>query len=155
LAGSIVPNRYKLLLPQTLYRAMLEQALAERPHECCGLLAGVPGTDVVRAVRHFPLINDAAKKGANPQREYSSEASSLIAAHQAMRAAGLQEVAVYHSHPASAAIPSLKDLAQNAYGDLLMHLIISLNAGQSVLRGWWLWDDGFEEGSWEIAEDHG
>jgi [CysO sulfur-carrier protein]-S-L-cysteine hydrolase len=146
-----LPNRYTLLLPQMLYQAMVEQAVAELPHECCGLFAGVPGPDRVRAVQRFPLINSAT----TPTIEYLSEPRSTLAAHKAMRAAGLQEIAVYHSHPTSDPIPSQKDRADNAYGDSLMHLIISLKAGQPVLRGWWLCDDGFEEGKWAFAEDDG
>jgi proteasome lid subunit RPN8/RPN11 len=142
-------NRYTLILPQSLYQALLDHALSERPNECCGLLAGTRSEDIARVRRHFPLVN-AAKQ---PEIEYLSEPRSILAASRAIRAAGLEEVAVYHSHPTSEAVPSRKDCGQNAYGDWLMHLIISLKTGQPTLRGWWLYENRFEEGKWEIAED--
>ncbi len=145
-----MPNRYKLLLPQTLYQAMVAHAVAERPNECCGLLAGTPGPDVVTALRHFPLVNAAA----TPAIEYLSEPRSMFTADRAIRAAGLDVVAVYHSHPTSAAMPSKKDVATN-YSDSVMNLIISLQTGQPELRAWWLFDAGFEPGEWRIAEDEG
>jgi proteasome lid subunit RPN8/RPN11 len=139
-----LPNRYKLLLPQTLYQEMVAQALAERPNECCGLLAGTAG----RAVHHFPLVNAAQ----NPATEYLSEPRSMFAADRAIRAAGFDVVAVYHSHPTSPAVPSRKDIATN-YSDSVLNLIISLETGQPEVRAWWLWEGGFDEGEWGIAED--
>jgi proteasome lid subunit RPN8/RPN11 len=145
-----LPNRYTLLVPQTLYQALVDQALAELPNECCGLLAGVPGPDRVLAVRRFPLINDAK----SPPTEYLSEPQSMFAAIRGIQSAGLAEVAVYHSHPTSRPVPSRKDLAAN-YSESVMNLILSLATGQPELRAWWLWEGGFEEGKWDIAEDDG
>ena len=34
---------FRLLAPQSVLEEMIAQALAERPLECCGLLAGVAG----------------------------------------------------------------------------------------------------------------
>jgi len=145
-----LPNRYKLLLPQTLFQAMVEQAAAERPNECCGLLAGTLGGAVVRAMRRFPLVN-AAK---TPATEYLSEPRSMFAADRAIRAAGLDVVAVYHSHPTSPPVPSKKDIASN-YSDWVMNLIISLESGQPEMRAWWLFEGGFEPAEWGFADDNG
>src|SRR5436853_506257 len=95
--GQTLPNRYKLLLPQTLFQAMVEQAASELPNECCGLLAATLTSPVVRPVRLFPLVNAAS----TPKTEYLSEPRSMFAADRAIRAAGLDVVAVYHSHPTS------------------------------------------------------
>ena len=143
-----MPNRYKLLLPQTVYQKMVAHALAERPNECCGLLAGVPGTAVVRAVRHFSLINEHE----TPTIEYRSKPECMFAATKTMRSDGLQEVAVYHSHPTSPPVPSRKDVARS-YSDWVMNLIISLESGQPEVRAWWLLDAGFEPAEWDLADD--
>jgi proteasome lid subunit RPN8/RPN11 len=145
-----LPNRYTLLLPQTLYQAMVEHALAALPNECCGLLGGILGPDRVRAVQRFPLVNSAA----SPKVEYLSEPRSMFAADRALRAAGLDVVAVYHSHPTSRPVPSKKDIAAN-YSETVINLIISLQGGQPEVRAWWLWDGGYDEGKWEFAEDDG
>src|SRR5258708_4490971 len=99
---------------------MVAQALAERPNECCGLLAGTGG----RAVSRYPLVNAAQF----PAIEYLSEPRSMFAADRAIRAAGLDVVTVYHSHPTSPPVPSKKDIASN-YSESVMNLIISLATG--------------------------
>jgi [CysO sulfur-carrier protein]-S-L-cysteine hydrolase len=144
----MLPNRYVLLVPRGLHAAMIEQAFAQRPRECCGLLAGTPGGPAIRATHLFPLTNAAEE----PTIEYLSEAKSMFAADRAMRAANVEIVAVYHSHPTSAAVPSRKDCARN-YSDHVLNLIISLKERQPEMRAWWLWSDGYEEGTWELADD--
>ena len=54
-----------LQVPLRHYREMVAQAVAERPNECCGLLAGRlaeagAGVQVGRVVRRYPLVNSAA-----------------------------------------------------------------------------------------------
>jgi proteasome lid subunit RPN8/RPN11 len=70
-----------------------------------------------------------------------------------MRDHGIELVAIYHSHPTSDAVPSRKDCADNAYGDSVMHLIISLHEGQRQVNAWWLASQKFWAGKWEFAED--
>jgi len=141
-----LPNRYTLFLPHDLYRAMLAQARVEWPRECCGLLAGMPVGGIVHARRLLPLVN-AAEDG---ESEFLSEPRSMFAAVKAMRAAGQEIVAVYHSHPTSEPVPSRKDCA-NSFSDRVMNLIISSRAGQVGMRGWWLSASGFEEGGWGMC----
>ena len=45
---------FRLLVPADIHRALLEQARAEAPNECCGLLAGTLGNDgaIGRVVKH-------------------------------------------------------------------------------------------------------
>src|SRR6478736_2333740 len=56
----------RLLIPRAALSAMFTQAAAERPLECCGLLAGPPadGATELRVERCYPLVNAA---GAEPQ----------------------------------------------------------------------------------------
>ena len=98
----------------------------------------------------LPLVNAAPA----PAIEYEAESKSLIAAEKALRAAGLQRVAIYHSHPTSAPIPSHKD-CERAYDDSVMYLIISLESGQPEMRAWWLFEGGFEPAEWGFADDSG
>jgi [CysO sulfur-carrier protein]-S-L-cysteine hydrolase len=150
-SGRVLSTPYRLSIPPAIHEAMVRQAVAELPNECCGLLAGRIDGGVALVTRHFPLVNDAA----DATRQYRSESRSILAAHRAMRDLGVDLVAVYHSHPTSEARPSRTDIADNAYGDSLLHLIISLQSGQPEVRGWWLSDQEFWEGKWEIAENDG
>lgn len=138
---------YRLQIPHDLYQAMLAHAVAERPNECCGLLAGLIRGGVGQVTRLFPLVNIAP----TPQVEYLSDPRSMFAAEKAMRAERLERLAVYHSHPASDPVPSRKDRERNFDGEAL-NLIISLKEGQPAVRAWWLINLDAFEGEWEIAD---
>jgi proteasome lid subunit RPN8/RPN11 len=138
----------RLLIPRAVYSAILAQAEAERPLECCGLLAGPPaaGGTELHVVRHFPLVNAAASPV-----EYESEPRSMFAAVKDMRHHGWDVLAVYHSHPTSPPIPSRKDLARN-YSEGVVNLIISLQSAQPEARGWWLTASDYREAEWDCTE---
>jgi [CysO sulfur-carrier protein]-S-L-cysteine hydrolase len=136
-----------LLLPRQLYQSMLQHAQAEMPNECCGLLAGIIGTNVLRAAKWYPLVNDAASPI-----EYRSEPRGMFQAIKDMRGPGHEIVAICHSHPTGAPIPSRTDLARN-YSPDVVNLIIGLDGPEPIVRAWWLSEDAFEEASWEIVED--
>jgi proteasome lid subunit RPN8/RPN11 len=68
-----------------------------------------------------------------------------------MRGLGLEIVAIYHSHPTSAPVPSRTDLERN-YSPDVMNLIISLQDGNTQMRGWWLSDKDFREADWRLAD---
>src|SRR5438128_8101176 len=57
---AVLSTPFRLELPRALHEAMIDQARAELPNECCGLLAGVIEEGVARVVRRFPLINAVA-----------------------------------------------------------------------------------------------
>ncbi len=135
-----------LALPRNFYAAMVEHAQAELPNECCGLLAGVRDGDVLRVEAWHPLVNEAASAI-----EYRSEPRSMFQAVKAMRPFGHDIVAIYHSHPTSAPIPSRTDLERNFSADVV-NLIISLKDAEPLMRGWWLTENAFEEAAWRIIE---
>ena len=153
-----------LLLPRQLYEAMLQHAQAELPNECCGLLAGVRDGETLRALVCHPLVNQAASPI-----EYLSEPRSIFQATKEMRNQDHEIVAIYHSHPTSAPIPSRTDLAR-CYSSEVVHFIIGLEglhffylfplakkayllAGPKPLtRGWWLTETDVEEAAWEIGD---
>ncbi len=118
-----------LQVPRSLYAAMLAHARAEQPNECVGLLAGHPDG---RVVERYPLVNELASP-----RRFLSEPRSLFEAEKRRRAAGLEFLAIYHSHPASPAVPSRTDL-ENNYSEEVMNLIISLLPPEPVVKAYWL-----------------
>lgn len=126
---------------------MLQQAQAELPNECCGLLAGRIENGIARVEVRYPLVNERASP-----REYNAEPKGLLAAHKDMRARGIMELAVYHSHPTSQPMPSKTDLERNFYGLAVVFLIIGFNDPQPEVRGWWLRETDFLEAAWEIIE---
>lgn len=144
----LLTKTYKLQIPRHLYDAMLAQAAAERPNECCGMLAGRSEGDVGRATYRFPLGNVAD----HPTVEYLSESRSLIGAVRTARDAGAEILAIYHSHPTSAPLPSRKDREMSVgWGDAVVHLIISLASDKPTVRAWRLTAESATETEWEVT----
>jgi proteasome lid subunit RPN8/RPN11 len=130
---------------------MVQQARAELPNECCGVLAGrlVPdsqgGPPQGEIMACFPLVNAAASPCA-----YESDPRSMFAAVRSMRERGLEILAVYHSHPSAAPLPSRTDLARN-FSPEVVNLIIGLSSRDPEIRGWWLTDTDYREAVWEVV----
>jgi proteasome lid subunit RPN8/RPN11 len=124
---------------------MIWHALAERPLECCGLLAGVVRADGVGEVRlRYPLINIAASPV-----EFESEPNSHFSADRDIRRQGWDVLAIYHSHPTSEPIPSRKDLERNNWPQVVS-LIVSLTTTPPTVRAWWLSTESYSEAEWTI-----
>lgn len=140
-----MPGPSVLQIPQAVYEAILRQARAELPAECCGLLAGWRDESVARVVQHYPLVNELASAT-----EFRSEPRCLFDAIRDLERRGLEVLAVYHSHPTSAPIPSRKDLTLN-YSPDVVNLIISLQHQQPEMRGWWLRESSYEEAKWIVV----
>ena len=137
-----------LIMSRSVYEGMLWHALAERPLECCGLLAGVIRDDGIGEVwLRYPLLNAAASPV-----EFESDAASHFSAWNDIRRQGLEVLAVYHSHPTSQPVPSRKDLERNNWPQAVA-LIISLTATPPTVRGWWLSAETYHEAEWAIRED--
>jgi proteasome lid subunit RPN8/RPN11 len=136
---------FRLLLPTQLRDEMFAQAKAELPNECCGLLAGKVADGVGQVVKRYPLKNTAASPV-----EYLSDPWDMFAAERDMRGEALEVLAVYHSHPTSAPVPSRTDRERN-YSPEIVNLIISLQNGKAVMRGWWLTETAHTEAEWDLV----
>jgi proteasome lid subunit RPN8/RPN11 len=121
---------------------MIEHARAELPNECVGMLVG-SADGVVRG--RYPLVNELR----SPER-FLTEARSMLAAEKRLRAEQQEVLAIYHSHPTSAAVPSRYDVADH-YSAGVMCVIVSLAGGEAV-KGWWIEGGVFTEGEVEIEE---
>jgi proteasome lid subunit RPN8/RPN11 len=129
----------RLVVPADVLAAIIEQALAEAPLECVGLLGGQirDGSGVVEV--RYPLVNEAASPV-----EFVSAARGMLDATRDLDRRVRTLLAVYHSHPAAAPIPSRTDL-ERSYSAEVASVIVSLQSDPPAVRAWWLWDRGFEE----------
>ena len=112
-----------LTLPAAVLDALLAHARRESPRECCGVLGGAEGVVTVA----LPVENELASPTA-----FRTAPRSMLAADRALRAAGVELLAVYHSHPTSAATPSATDLRENPHGERVLCVI----AGTDGVRAW-------------------
>ena len=121
-------NRYCLRIPH-VYDAMVNQALAELPNECCGILAGHKADGVGVVALRLPLVNDLT----SPIR-FHSEPRSLLIADKAMRGRPRRSCDISLASDVGRLLPSRTDLAENYRGDSMMNLIISLQAAEPKVR---------------------
>jgi proteasome lid subunit RPN8/RPN11 len=76
----------------------------------------------------------------------------MFAACKDLRRRDLVELAVYHSHPTSAPVPSRKDLARNFWPGVI-HFIVSLTSEPPAVGGWWLFEDSYHLAEWSLIKD--
>jgi proteasome lid subunit RPN8/RPN11 len=129
-----------LLIPAAIHDAMVAHCLREAPLECCGLLGGNAGTGRVESFH--PLRNASAS-----ETRYDADPQDLIDAVVELRRRDAEIVAIYHSHPRWAAIPSRTDLSENHYG-AVPRIIVSLLGPVPEVRIWRLDLDSYEELPW-------
>ncbi|HET6573898.1 MAG TPA: M67 family metallopeptidase [Fimbriiglobus sp.] len=131
---------FRLVIPPAVLDAMLAHARAELPSECVGFLAGTVVDGVGSVTQCLPLVNELASPT-----EFLTEPRSVFAAYKAMRAAGTDVLAVYHSHPTSLPVPSKKDIERNTYGPTVAWVIVGLDGDAPEVRAWWLSDTSYRE----------
>ena len=106
----------KLKIPGNIFEQMVEQAKAESPIEACGILAGQDGvveklykmTNTDQSSDHFMMV---------PKEQFKVAKD--------IRSAGLEMLAIYHSHPETPARPSAEDI-RLAVTPNVVYIIVSL-----------------------------
>jgi len=136
----------RLTIPDLLFAEVIAHARRELPNECCGLLAGHIAAGAGVVTTRFTIGNDAASPT-----EYETSPRDLLVAFRTMRGAGTDLLAIYHSHPASAPVPSRHDIERNTYGETVVHVIVSLAGAEPEVCGWRLAEADYLEVPLEIT----
>jgi proteasome lid subunit RPN8/RPN11 len=116
---------------------------ASYPEECCGFLIGRAEGDSTSVERLLAVANERQDSRHN---RFLIHPETVLAAHKEARAAGLDVVGYYHSHPDHPARPSELDREHAWPG--LSYVIVSVQGGKvAEARSWRLTDDRerFEE----------
>ena len=103
-----------------ILEAMLAHARVDESRECCGLLAGKKET--------ISKIFSGGNVAAQPATTYEIAPSELFDFMKQMRAAQLDFLGIYHSHPTTENEPSPTDVAR-AYYPNVAYFILSPRAG--------------------------
>jgi [CysO sulfur-carrier protein]-S-L-cysteine hydrolase len=120
-------NSPEIHIPRKIANQLLHLAQISPGFEICGLIGSKNGMPA----HCYPIKNSAGL----PQNRFLLDSGQQISAMAKMRELGEELFAIYHSHPASPALPSTHDLELAAYPDAL-YLIISLNTkGILEMRG--------------------
>ncbi len=130
-------------IPQTIIDEMLTHAREGYPNEVCGLMAGKNG--LVSTIFRTTNIDESSIS-------YMIEPAEQFRAFKAMRAEGLELMAIYHSHPTSPAYPSQTDVRLAYYAEAA-YLIASLqNVGAPVIKGFRILDGKITEERLEVIQ---
>jgi [CysO sulfur-carrier protein]-S-L-cysteine hydrolase len=125
---------------------MLDQARAEFPNECCGLLGGTLSEGRATIAVRYPIRNELMSPVA-----FYGDTRDLLAAHKDMRRREIDWLAIYHSHPLAPPVPSKTDGAL-AYTPEVMSLIIGPPGTAPQVRAWWITTEDFHEAEWELID---
>ena len=121
----MAPTRPVRILRELLLRAVSE-AFSDPAHECCGLLGGRDG--VITQI--FP----AANASATPATAYEIAPQEIFERVREMRAAGLELLGIYHSHPNGHNEPSPRDVESAYYPDAAYFIISPLAHAPRAVR---------------------
>ena len=130
-----------LVLPQEVRRDLEAWTGGGYPQETCGLLLGrthLGRTETTRAMRAKNLNRARARD------RYDLDPLDFLEADAAARAAGLEIVGVWHSHPDHPAEPSETDRAA-AWEGWSYGIVEVTKAGARALRSWRLTGERFVE----------
>ena len=133
-----------MLIPKGIYDAMIDHAKKGYPNEACGILAGPAGSE--KATHFFPMINMD-----NASISYFMDPKEQLAVFKKMRNLGVEMSGIFHSHVASEAAPSQKDIRLAFYPEV-SYLIVSLSdMKKPVLRSFKIQDEKVTEETIKIA----
>jgi proteasome lid subunit RPN8/RPN11 len=105
------------------------------PAECCGALVGRSDGSAKEVLRLSPAVN---RRTDDPHR-YLIAPDDLRRLEAEVRAAGLEIVGYYHSHPDHPAVPSAFD-TEHAW-PWYSYLIVQIHRGRGADMGSWVLDD--------------
>ncbi len=106
----------KLKIPDNIFKQMIQQAKVEAPIEACGILAGRDG----QVERLYKMTNFDQSSG-----HFMMLPEEQFKVVKDIRAAGLEMLAIYHSHPETPARPSGEDIRLAITPDVI-YVIVSL-----------------------------
>jgi proteasome lid subunit RPN8/RPN11 len=123
-------------IPRALIDEMVQHALAGRPNEACGMVAGVGN----RATKVYP----AANAEASPVR-YLMEPRDQLRIMRDMEDRGWDLLGIFHSHTASPAYPSQTDVSLAYYPEALYIIVSLADAANPVVRAFHIMEGKISE----------
>jgi [CysO sulfur-carrier protein]-S-L-cysteine hydrolase len=129
-------------IPRSIVDEIIDQARAEHPRECCGLLGGGDS----HARNRYPLEN----RSPEPEKRYFAAPEDLFGAMRRMRDGSEELVVIYHSHPRGPAYPSQTDIELAFYSEAV-YLIVVLEP-QTEMRAFRINEGGVTEIAIDLLE---
>ena len=132
-----------ITLSKKVYDALVAHAKAGYPNEACGILGG---SEKGRASEFFAMKNIDESSIS-----YFMDPKEQLQVFKKMREQKIEMTGIYHSHVASEAFPSQKDVRLAFYPDV-SYLIVSLSdKAKPVLRSFQILDEKVTEEEIQIV----
>jgi proteasome lid subunit RPN8/RPN11 len=130
-----MPHR-PLRLPATARRVIQDTSRRAHPEEGCGYLIGPPGSAHVDDARPARNVHPGPRTS-----RYLVDPLEFMTLEEELDAAGRTILGIFHSHPASPAVPSPTDFATALPG--LYYVVHDVRPGAAgPMRAWLLSSDG-------------
>ena len=126
---------HQINVPQHIFDDMISYCREGYPNEACGILAG-SGHEASRLYRMLNVESSPVS--------YLMDSKEQFEVMKALRDDRLSIVALFHSHPASAAYPSAKDVALAFYEDSA-YVIVSLSGREPLVKAFFITNGVVEE----------
>ena len=134
-----------LEIPKHIFSQMLAQAREQAPFEACGILAG----NDHRVERLYTMANTDESSD-----HFTMAPEEQFAVIKDMRSKGLEMLAIYHSHPASPARPSVEDI-RLAFTPGVIYVIVSLqDSSEPQIRGFTIDGEDVSESAVAVIEEN-
>ncbi len=134
-----------LRLPRGVLAEMLAHVQSGYPDEACGVLAGASG----RVTHHFPTANASA----TPRTFSEIGPRELLAIWNEIEDRDWQMLAYYHSHPASPAYPSPRDVLWSRGWPGTFYIIFSLaDRAHPIVRAFLIAGEAIHEYRIDVEE---
>jgi [CysO sulfur-carrier protein]-S-L-cysteine hydrolase len=140
---SLVPTA--LRISREILDAILDHARSIPDRESCGLLAGRSSV-----ITHFYPTANASP---TPATNYEIDSRDLFRIMRELRAAHLELLAIYHSHPTSENSPSPTDIARAYYPDTAYIIVSPRVEAANPIRAFEIRDGRVTEFSIETTSD--
>jgi proteasome lid subunit RPN8/RPN11 len=137
-----------LTIPSSLLELIKAHAVDAYPNECSGLIVGLYDKQVAKKI--YPMKNVHADGTHN---RYRIEPKEYLLVEKQARAAGLDVIGIYHSHPDVPAKPSRYD-TEHAWPAYAYVIVSVAKSKVDHLLAWRLRDDrsGFDQVELRVVE---
>ncbi len=125
----------KIIIPQSLYDQMIEHGKVTLPYEACGMFSG--NNQKIKSC--WPLENESKS-----DRRFFVSKKVVEETIQKAKELDEQILAIYHTHPSTAPIPSIDDIKYHVDHDVKM-VIISYKTKSAITKWYRIMDSTYEE----------
>ena len=132
-----------IIISKNIYDSMIQHALAGYPNEACGIVAGAADGSVT----HFFAMRNVDESSIS----YFMDPKEQLHVFKKMRELNIRMLGIFHSHVASPASPSQKDVRLAFYPEV-SYLIVSLSEkNKPVLKSFRIQEETVKEEEIKIA----